>query len=180
VLIWWYCSCQAARKRSSPGTVSTPGPAAAAAGAPGMPPSSAGHTPMDRFACAAKDTPKQGFPGFTPMVAPQVGLILSVAKLSATYKRIILELWLTSSELALWVVWSEPVLHPLCQRFPSHCHSSAYCLCSIMGLPVQSLACLAPLVAALLGQLSAVCMMAVLLSRPRGPVPALPHPQSVG
>eukprot|EP00775_Hariotina_reticulata_P005636 gene5636-5875_t len=64
---------KAARKRSSAGALSTPGPAAAAgaAGAAGVPPSSAGHTPMDRFACAAKDTPKQGFPGFTPMVAPQ-------------------------------------------------------------------------------------------------------------
>eukprot|EP00878_Enallax_costatus_P014342 GHUV01015002.1.p1 GENE.GHUV01015002.1~~GHUV01015002.1.p1 ORF type:complete len:1085 (+),score=444.50 GHUV01015002.1:267-3521(+) len=35
---------------------------------PAKPPSSAGHTPMDRFTCGAKSTPLPGFPGFTPPV----------------------------------------------------------------------------------------------------------------
>lgn len=35
---------------------------------PAKVPSSAGHTPMDRFTCGVKSTPMPGFPGFTPPV----------------------------------------------------------------------------------------------------------------
>ncbi|KAF6259292.1 muts domain V-domain-containing protein [Scenedesmus sp. NREL 46B-D3] len=62
------------RKRST--SLSTPAGKAAAGRKPrtssiSQPPSSAGHTPMDRLSCGFKATPQQGFPGFTP--PPTVG-----------------------------------------------------------------------------------------------------------